>query len=195
MSKKYLTSEKLLIPNSRMSFPRLDKPAAYSEGQALKYDATFLLDPSNAEHKTVIKTVEAAAMKLVKEKFNGVVPDDITWCFGKGDKKATIKPDTYGAYKGMWYLTAHEQTRPGIAGRDGKAVLPGEKQFPYAGCYVNGKVTLWLYTGPKGKPGVNANLLAVQFVKDGPAFGRAPVDVEEEFDAIEENEEAPSPFD
>jgi hypothetical protein len=54
----------------------------------------------------------------------------------------------------------------------------------YSGCYVNMTVTLWTQDNEYGKR-VNANLRAVQFVKDGEAFGVAPVDAEEEFDEVE----------
>lgn len=196
MAQKYVTSEVIKIKNARLSFAKLEKPLPVAEGGEPRYDGTALLDPSDKEHQAIIKTIKAAAEKIAKETFKGVVPSNIRLCFGPGDDKFAVKPDTYAAYKGLWYISAHEKVRPGIANRKGEAVMPGEPQFPYSGCYVNMNITLWCFPGGKGSgPQVNANLRAVQFVKDGPAFGRATVNVEEEFDAIEEDEDAPSPFD
>jgi len=54
-----------------------------------------------------------------------------------------------------------------------------ENGKPYAGCYVNMSIRLWAQDNQFGKR-VNAQLRAVQFVKDGEAFGDKPVDPQKE---------------
>ena len=59
----------------------------------------------------------------------------------------------------------------------------------YPGCYVNVVITLWAQNNKFGKR-INANLLAVQFVKDGNPFGEARVDVGSIFDDIEDDSDS-----
>jgi hypothetical protein len=48
------TSDIIKLKNVRLSFARLWKPKAFQEGQDPRFEATFLLDPSNAEHAATI---------------------------------------------------------------------------------------------------------------------------------------------
>jgi hypothetical protein len=170
------TSEKIKLNNVRLSFPRLFKPKAFQEGQDPRFEASFLLDPSDKSHAAIIKQIKATAKELATEEF-GEVPKSLKLCFGDGDEKE------YDGYEGMFYVTSSNKTRPTVVDRD-LSPLVEEDGKPYAGCYVNGTITLWVMNNQFGKR-INANLRAVQFVKDGEAFGVKPVDAEEEFDALE----------
>lgn len=175
---KAITSEKIKIRNARLSFARLDKGKPFAVGMTPKFQAAFLLDPSDKDHAVVIADIKAKAMKLLQD--GGLTPADLTHpnCFGNGDKKK------YDGYAGRFYVASSQETRPPVANRSAKPVQAGEKEFPYSGCFVNGSVTLWLQNNQYGKR-INANLLAVQFVGDGPAFGGgAPVDLDDEFEAL-----------
>jgi hypothetical protein len=196
MAQNSKTSEKIELKNVRLSFLRLDRPEAFAQGQAEKYQATALLDPSNAENAAAIKVIRAAAQKLCMEAY-GEVPDAIKAAplerlpFGEADKHP--KKKAYDGYAGMFYVAASNTIMPGIANRKAQKVLPGEEQFPYSGCYGNVKVSLWALLGPKKNqfgPRVGANLIAVQFVKDGEAFGQGPINAEEEFEALEDSSPA-----
>ena len=169
------TSDVIALKNVRLSFARLFKPKAFQEGQDPRYEATFLLDPSNADHAATISTIRAQAKKMIED--GGYDAEDFKLCFGKGDKKK------YDGYKGMIYVSTNNRTRPTVVTRNRTPVQEGEPEAPYSGCYVNGSITLWLQDNKFGKR-INANLRAVQFVKDGPAFGVQPVDPEEEFEAL-----------
>ena len=66
-------------------------------------------------------------------------------------------------------------------------VKPGDNGAPYSGCIVNLKVEFWgqEVDSERGIPNrLNATILAVQFAKDGDAFGggAARVNVDDEFD-------------
>lgn len=170
------TSEKIKLVNARLSFPRLFKPKAFQEGQDPRFEASFLLDPSDKKHAAVIKSIKVTAKELAKEEF-GEIPKSLKLCFGDGAEK------DYDGYEDMFYITSSNKTRPTVV--DGQlAPLVEEDGKPYAGCFVNGTITLWVMNNQYGKR-INANLRAVQFVKDGEAFGVKPVEAEEEFDAIE----------
>lgn len=198
MSKTSKTSERMLLKNVRLSFLRLERPEAFEEGQTEKYQATSLLDPSNAEHADLIKLIKQETQKLCVEAY-GEVPAEIKaeplqrLPFGYADQHP--KKKKYDGYKGMFYVYAANTVKPGIGNRQADAVLPGEPQFPYSGAYGNVSISLWALLGPKRVkygPHIGANLRAIQFVKDGDAFGQAPISAEDEFDALEDNTPADS---
>ena len=53
----------------------------------------------------------------------------------------------------------------------------------FAGCYVNAAISIWIMDNKWGKR-VNANLVAIQYVKDGEAFGSGAVKADAIFDDI-----------
>lgn len=176
------TSDKITLANVRLSFAKLFKPEAFEAGQTPKFQATFLLDPSNAEHKALVASVHGAAKKLIEEAGFKVSDFEVAHTFGMADKHP--KKSKYDGYQGMFYVSGSNTVRPTVVDRRLNPVAEGDKNAPYSGCYVNGTVTLWLQNNRYGKK-INCNLRAVQFVKDGQAFGMAPVAAEDEFQPLE----------
>ena len=84
-------------------------------------------------------------------------------------------------------IKASSGKRPMVIGTD-RAPLTEDDGKPYAGCYVNAIVELWGQDNQFGKR-VNANLLAVQFVKDGTPFGNGVTASVDDFDDIDADEE------
>lgn len=181
---KSLTSDTIILGSPkapvRLSFARLFTPKAFQQGQDPRYEATFLLDPTNAEHAAAFAKVKAEASKLIQQ--SGVDPKSFKFCWGKGDDKP------YDGYAGMIYLASNNKTPPSVVDR-GKNELKiengREPKIPYSGCYVVGSVRLWLQNNQFGKR-INANLRAVWYINDGPAFGAGAVDAEKEFEALED---------
>jgi len=183
------TSEVIRLENVRLSYPKLFTPEAFEEGKPKKFQATFLLDPSDPKHAAKIKEIKRAAAKLMHEAYG---PDFDRkamkgYCFGNGDNKKKEDGSVREGYEGMFYLSASNEKRTAVANRNGAAVLEGQPETPYGGCFVNGTITLWAQNHPKGGKRINANLRGVQFVRDGEAFGAAPVSAEDEFEALEDN--------
>ena len=174
------TSEKIVLKNVRLSFPQIWKPKAFAEGQEPKFQAAFLIDPANAEGKTLLGSLKAEMKRLAIEAFGEQIPKDLKFCVTSGDLKS------YDGYKGMMVLSASNSTRPTICNRKLEPVAEGDDQAPYAGCYVNATITLWAQSNQWGKR-INANLRAIQFVKDGEAFGRGPVEAEDEFEPLDDS--------
>lgn len=161
----------------------LDKPRSFQEGQSARFQATALLDPTNAEQAKLIEHIKAQAAALCAQA--GLQPSDLdSRCFGMADKHP--KKSKYDGYKGMFYVALSNESRPGVANRAGRPVAEGDPQWPYSGCYANFSFTLWLQNNKFGKK-INGNLIAIQFVKDGTAFGRGPVNVEDEFEPLPES--------
>lgn len=165
------------LENVRLSFPHLFKPHAMEEGQEPKFSATFLLD--NEKHAALIerieKTIERIALDHWKKKMS------FKKCIRDGNEKADL--DGYG--DGITFISAARKTRPAVVNRD-VTPLTEEDGVIYSGCYVNATVRLWVQDNKWGKR-VNAELRAVQFVKDGESFGAGKVNAEEEFEAVSSN--------
>jgi hypothetical protein len=153
-----------------------------------RFDCTFLLDPTNRVHAANIEQIKDTGPKIATAAY-GEIPEDLQKCWYKGDKKE------YDGFKGMWVLATHlnaEFGRPTIVGRKGTPVMENDPDAPFSGCYCIGKVSLWAIANG-WTPRVSANFKGLQYVKTGVAFGgAAPLSAEEEFESIDDRDEAPS---
>ena len=165
---------KIKMQNVRLSFPSLFRKAVFG-GDETKFEATFLLDKKT--HAEVIKKIEAGIEAISADKHKGKALAADKVCLKDGD---TIE---YDGYAGNMSIKASSTKRPMVIGKD-KTPLTEDDGKPYAGCYVNAVVELW---GQKNQFGerVNANLLAVQFAKDGDPFGDGVTASIDDFDNIE----------
>lgn len=137
--------------------------------------------------KAVIdRAIQQMAAEEWKDKaslhLSNILPDPKGCCFQDGNRKE------YEGYQGNWVLTAHrteDKGRPLVLDADKTHLygheLPdgtwrmtdtpaaGKEGRIYSGCYVNGSVDLWAQNNTAGK-GIRADLLGVQFARDGDAF-------------------------
>lgn len=213
---KAITSPRIAL-RGRLSFPKLDKAKPFEEGQEPRYEATSLLDPSDAKGLESIKLLLTTAANLGKEKW-GVVPlaiqklaaefvpgtkpvdlnkvkdDGIELAFYSGTAKAdSVETDTYESYRGMLVVPSHQyvsKPKPKIVDRKKNEVEPGEEGWPYGGCYVVHYITLWTQTNLKKR--IGTNLKGIQFDRDGEAFGAGAEMAEEDFEALEDEAAADS---
>lgn len=192
------TGPKIQLPNVRLSFEKVFVPVAFSEGQAPRFEATFLLDPSDKTHAKLIDKVIASANELIGEAWKGETPASFEACFqyadgetpcilGKNKFKWRGKPKDYDGYEGKFSIASSNRTRPTVVDRDLTPIIFEDGKI-YSGVYVNGSISLWVQDNNYGKR-INANLRAVQFVRDGDAFGVKPVDAEDEFDVVEDSDD------
>lgn len=190
-----ITSEVIKLKNVRLSFPHLFKAKSFEAGQDPKFQATFLLDPSDKDHAKAIKQIKAQAKAILVEKF-GEMPEkgDYKLCFGLAAKHP--KKKKYEGYEGMFYIATSNTIAPNCIDRRKQEVVEQDGVL-YAGCYVNTNITLWPQDHPRGGKGVNANLRIVQFFKDGDAFGtaRASTDEMDEVDIDDDEDSAVDDWD
>lgn len=159
------------IDGVRLSYPHLFQAWNKEEGKPKKFSGRFIL--SEETHAAEIKALQAYLGKKMKEFFGDRIPLK-NLCFRDGEDQG--KPE----YDNAWYLAASETRRPQLLGKN-KEVITEEDGVLYPGCYVNVLFKVWKQANQHGKK-INANLLAVQFSRDGERFGDAPVDVAEEFE-------------
>jgi len=171
---------KIKLNNVRLSFPSLFRKAVF-EGAETKFEATFLLDKEN--HADLIKAIKADISNRIKNDLKGAKLSADRICLKDGDDF------DYAGYAGHMSLKASNAKRPMLIDRD-KSQLSEEDERFYAGCYVNAIVELWAQNNGYGKR-INANLLGVQFWKDGEPFAdgeRASVDDFDAFDGDEDDD-------
>lgn len=164
---------KIHLNNVRLSFPSLFKRSVF-DGKEGKFEATFLIDKNDVKLKKQLDTAIAEALKASKV---AKVSSDKR-CLKDGDESE------YDGCEGVWTLKASNNKRPTVIGKD-KSPLAEEDEVLYAGCYVNAIVDFWIQNNSYGKR-VNCNLLGVQYLKDGEPFGQGPVDVADDFEAIDD---------
>lgn len=167
-----------MLKNVRLSFPSLFQRSVFN-GDEGKFEATFLLDKK--EHAELISKIEAEIKNGIKENLKGAKVHSDKLCLKDGDDQI------YDGYAGTMSFKAGANKRPLIIDRD-KSQLTEDDGKPYAGCYVNAQVSLWYQNNNYGKR-VNANLLAVQFFKDGESFGNGETGSADDFDDFDDDDD------
>lgn len=216
-----MTQQAIINPNSitfrdvRISFVQLDEAKAYGDNPVPYFTLEVLLDRSNAAHQAYEKWVKATAERLAVAEYGSVEVVEKR-CFGSGDKRmrrGTKEP--YDGYPGMYYVklkgkqeqaafqakhfgAVMDRRMTRLANNNVAFISPGHPEWPYGGCYANVKGSMWALGKKtkgyaKGGPSLGMNLEAIQFVRQGVAFGRGPVNVEEEFEALPEEAGSTAP--
>lgn len=183
----FYSDDSIFIKNVRLSYPHLDKPSSFTDrdGKASRptYRATFLI-PKTAEYRPLIEALRERIAKVMSDKKIERLAADRK-CLRDGD--LTEKPED----RGMWILSANEKDPPILRDRRRNRVRTEDagKLF-YGGCWVHGLVKMWGQSNEFGKR-VNANLVAVQFVRDDKAFGTGRItedDIDDTFPDMGDDE-------
>jgi hypothetical protein len=126
--------------------------------------------------KAVVDAIKALCASEARDK---KVPPADKLCLRDGDQSGKDEE------AGYWVLSASDDRRPVVVDQKRKP-LAAEDDVVYAGCYVNAKIRLWYMDNQYGKR-VPANLLGVQFAKDGERLGsgRTRQAADEMFDTVE----------
>lgn len=172
-----------VIVTGRLSYADIFKPRAFEEGKEERFKTLILLDKKDPNTAPQMAAIKKAADAAKKEKWGDKVPaltaDRV--CVRDGD--TTGKEDQVG----FFVISASETTAPQVLDRDGKTVLKESDGKIYSGCHARVILNLWCQDNKYGKR-VNANLLAVQFVKHDKAFGKARINASEVFGALDDSE-------
>lgn len=175
---------KVTLKGVRLSFPTLFQPKGFQGGDEgdKKFSAVFLLDKET--DKKQIAALQKVIDKVAEEKWPKKLPKLKGTCLKDGEEKE----DEYDGYDDtIMFVPASTSKRPPVVDKDLTPIAESDDKI-YAGCYVNATIDVWAQDNQYGKR-VNAQLRAVQFFKDGEAFGAAPVNAEDEFQAIEDDDD------
>lgn len=171
---------KIKLVNARLSFPALFEATSF-ESSKPSFKATFILDKTKDAAK--IAEINKAIDAMILEAWKGKVKrkDIKGTCLRDGSEKADM--DGYG--DDVMFISSASQKRIPVVDGD-LSPLTSEDNKPYAGCYVNGTIELWVQDNKFGKR-INAQLKAVQFSKNGDPFGDKAVNPEDEFSKVEDD--------
>lgn len=168
----------LKLQGARLTFPSLFEPRvskleSEKPDAKPKFEAQFII----AVESEAYKAAEAAIKNLASDKW-GKVPKELKHCLRDGEDNADKGREEY---KGMAFITAKSTRRPHVVNSHKTPVQEGEEECPYAGCYVNAAIELWVMDDPKWGKAIYASLVGVQFLRDGEALGGRSYDVDEIF--------------
>ena len=162
------------VQNVRISFPNIFQASAFAEGQTKKFSATFIMDEDHPQMEALKEAIEQTAIA----KWDKKIPSSLKRPLRDGEEK-----DLDGFGEGTFFFNASNTKRPVLKDKDLSALVEDDGK-PYAGCYVNAIIELWGQDNQYGKR-VNANVLAVQFAKDGEPFGDGVSASIDDFDDVE----------
>lgn len=146
-----------------------------------RYSGKFLLDKKT--HAAEITALRRHLEKLQQEWFKGKLGSANIFFRNGEDSGKEEQEDS-------WVVSASDgRKRPRVMGRK-KETITADDDIIYSGCYVNVLINPWKQDNAHGKK-LNANLVAVQFVRDGERFGEGGIDADQHFED-EEGEEGGS---
>jgi hypothetical protein len=180
MSNQTTDPSKVRLKNVRLSFPQLFIAKSVN-GSEPKFSCSFLLDKS--ADKAQIQTLANAIEECKKAKWGATLPKGIKVCLHEGSSK-----EFDGYDETNMFVSTSSSRRPVVVDRDLQPLTAADNK-PYAGSFCNATIRLWAQDNQFGKR-VNAEVLAVQFSKDGEAFGGStPVVAENEFTTLDDDDE------
>ena len=201
-------SEIIFATNARLSFPHLTeahKSKMAAPNAPAKFSADFILPP---DHPALAQFMQRYT-EMAQQKWGEHAPtvmqmiqsDRKLRCFGPGSEKVdkkTFKP--YSGYDGMAFISASRENAPQMIQADGSPVDPANTMAyqalarkMYGGCYVNVALRPWIQENSFGR-GIRCDLVAIQFAKDGEAFGEGVVDASNMFGAVSAAPMGANPF-
>ncbi len=170
------------IDNVIASYPHLDKPWKKNEEDRAKFSITGLAPKETHEEAKTLLVAEIN--KLLTSSKIGKLASEHKFV-RSGDDSGKDENE------GMWVVKVSENPERRPAVRTARGTLMevsdiAEKIYP--GCVVNILLRPWAQNNKYGKK-INANLIGVQFVRDGERLGEAPIDDEGAWDELEEGDD------
>lgn len=204
-AKKEKDPTEVLLKGVILSFAEILEPSkekVLEDGSVLesKYKANFLIPKKDTEeedtHPGAIKNASANMKKLKAAKEAALAKKF-------GSKPPKLKPEklctkdgdleSWDGYEGHWYVSTSNKDQPPIVGKNPKRKIENRRdaEAPYSGCLVNAVVRLYATNNDvtKGGKRVSASLEGVQFVDDGEAFGAAPINPEDHFENLSDDDD------
>lgn len=173
----------VILRDVRLSYPDLHKPGKpMNPTDTPKYGGQFIFAPDSEAAKIAKEALTQSAQEVFGANWQAIVGamEKSKKCLRRGDDNLTKDGAVRDGYGGMLYLVARNKAKPLIIGArkgaDGNfPVLTEADGKPYGGCYVNVKVDIKAMKAFEQVPNqIYAQLLTVQFCRDGEAFGAAP---------------------
>lgn len=181
------TTEKqraIITPEATASYPCLVTPKPSEEGGTPKYSLTLIFD-KKAQSTPEFRALEAAAEAAKKKKWPGELPRKIRSPFLTVDDLTGKIPEGYTDE--VVFIRLKSDRKPAVVGRDPTVKVDNAEIYP--GMVVRASVQAFGWVSKKGGNGVSFGLGNVQIVRDGPRLGGGSAKPEDEFGALEDDED------
>lgn len=177
---------KVSLANVRLAFTDALFEAKQFQGQGpFNYRTNFIYAPDSKTKKDIDAAIQQVASdkwgKKAEAMLPGILANPQKCCVLDGNTK------DYDGYAGNFVVTAtrpKDKGRPVTVNRD-KTPITAEDGKLYSGAYVNASIEIWAQDNEYGKA-IRAQLLGVQFLKDGDAFGGGSPASADDFDDLGE---------
>lgn len=168
---------RILTGEFRLSHPHLLKAVEVKKGSGqFQYSLEALFDKTTTKLSDLQAPVKQAAVEKWGED-QSAWPKPLKLPIRDGDKPYGKNREVKPEHKGMWVVKASSKAEypPSVVGKNPKVAISKESEI-YPGCYARASFKAHAYTF-MDKDGVKFILDAVQFVRDGKAFGgKKPAD-------------------
>lgn len=171
----------IVLKDVRLAFPNLWEPKQFNNTGEPACNGNFIIEKGN---KAALDAVMAAIKTVATEKWGTKAADMLKTLHAKGDlclHNGAEKAE-YDGFADTHFVSARNKARPIVVARDRTPLTQADGK-PYAGCYVNASIDVWAQENSFGKR-INAKLLAVQFNRDGDAFGGGATGSADQFDDL-----------
>lgn len=152
-----------------------------NEGDTPKYGCQSIIEPGSEAEQAAKAAMAQTAQETFGANWQAIVKamEKSKKCLRNGNDNLDKDGNIRDGYADKMYLVARNKAKPALVGRknpDGTFQhLTEADGKPYGGCFANVKVDIKAMKAKEKIPNqIYASLLAVQFVRDGEAFGAAP---------------------
>ena len=167
---KSVTGEKIIIPEARLAFSEGVFEKQSVNGGEPQYGCTLIIPASSPAIATVTAEEDWLAALAWADKA-ATMMQMIRANNGQALKPGALKAK-FDGFVGNFFISANAKVQPTTVNRQGVQI--GAKDgVLYSGCYVLAHVSLWTQDNQWGQK-INANLLGLQFLRDGDAFSGGP---------------------
>lgn len=179
----------IILKDLRIAYPALFVARGF-EGSDPKFSATFLMDEDSDAHKKLKSEIKKVAENAFGENWKKIIQKQdstLRRLIKVGNEKENQDGEIPNGFEDKLYFKASNKKRIKVVDRN-REPLEETDGKPYGGCYVNAQIDVYAQDNKFGKF-INLTLLAVQFSKDGDAFGGVSQADVEAFDVINDDED------
>lgn len=164
---KIMITDSVAHPN-RLAFAQhlFEAGTVGGEGEPA-YSATAIFGKDHPVNKQLLAAEEQVAKEKWGAKADGILKS--IRAAGKGVVKDGDSKAEYAGFEGNSFVSTRTTKRPTVINKD-RSPLTAADGVIYSGCHANVLIEVWAQDNSYGKR-INAQLLGVQFSRDGDSFG------------------------
>lgn len=172
-----MTTDRIITPPFRVSFPSVFKPSAVPGSDAEpKYSVVMLFPKDDPEVGKFIKKVKSLLASEIKDKWSNKKPKKLNLCLADGDSEDELDASD-GTTEGYWILKGTSKSRPEVIERNGDPCTP---ETFYPGVWSRASIVFRAYD--KGSNGVACHFNNFLKWKDDEPFGQGKRKASDDFE-------------